>query len=282
MPVQLAKPRAEVAQLIQRLHDEGWELFGQGCQIEDRWDHLAYSEWVRDTERWHARGREALHVAYATDKEGDEFYDAVTGALIRRIGQSDSEAFQYRMQAVRRGTNTLQSLKERLEFAVEPSVADVPVPGRVGPAVGRGVFVVHGHDDALREQVVRTLEKLQLDPIVLFEAPSGGQTLIEKFEHHATEAGYAVVLLTADDCGHAAGTNAPSQPNRARQNVILELGYFMGRLGRPYVCAIYEPGVELPSDIQGIVYVELAGDWRMSVAKELRAAGFDIDANKLI
>ena len=125
----------------------------------------------------------------------------------------------------------------------------------VAPETVGNVFVVHGHDDALKESVARFLEKLQLNPIILHEQPNSGRTLIEKFEANAT-VGYAVVLMTRDDqCG---------TEGRPRQNVIFELGYFYGLLGRSRVAALVGEDVTRPSDFQGIVYIPLErGDWKI-------------------
>ena len=144
------------------------------------------------------------------------------------------------------------------------------------------IFVVHGHDEAARESVARFLERLDLMPIILFEQTSQGDTVMEKLERHS-DAGYAVILLTPDDEGHPIGRPNEKAP-RARQNVILELGFFMGKLGRRNVCPLYKGSWELPSDYHGVVYVEMdaAGGWRLNLAGELRGAGFNIDVNRLL
>jgi predicted nucleotide-binding protein len=143
------------------------------------------------------------------------------------------------------------------------------------------VFVVHGHDDAAKEGVARFLEKIGLDPIILHEQPSSGRTVIEKFEMFSNDVAFAVVLLTPDDVGSKAG--GPSQ-SRARQNVIMELGYFMGRLGRTRVCALHKGNVELPSDYQGILYLPMdeAGAWKAKLAQELIHSKITIDLNGLL
>jgi predicted nucleotide-binding protein len=126
----------------------------------------------------------------------------------------------------------------------------------------RDVFLIHGHDDGAKEAVARFLGKLDLNPIILHEQPNRGRTVIEKFEAHSN-VGFAVALLTPDDIG--APKSSPDKPNpRARQNVILELGYFIGKLSRARVCGLYVESVELPSDIHGVLYVPLdsAGAWR--------------------
>ena len=147
----------------------------------------------------------------------------------------------------------------------------------------REIFVVHGHDGEAKESVARFLEKLGLTAIILHEQASEGRTLIEKFETRSKGVAFAVVLLTPDDLGRAAD-GPPDLNPRARQNVILELGYFMGRLSRTRVCALYKGGVELPSDFQGVVYLELdsAGAWKAKLAQELVQAKITINLEGLI
>ena len=142
------------------------------------------------------------------------------------------------------------------------------------------VFIVHGHADGPREAVARFLAQLGLEPIILHERANQGRTIIEKFEAHS-DVGFAIVLLTPDDEG---GRQGEKQHPRARQNVILELGYFIGRLGRRRVCALKAGDVELPSDILGVVWTPLdpEGGWKQRLAKELDAAGYRLDWNKVM
>jgi len=144
------------------------------------------------------------------------------------------------------------------------------------------VFVVHGHDTEAKETVARFVERLKLEPIILHEQPNSGRTVIEKFEVFS-DVGFAIVLLTPDDLG-APSTSPEETKPRARQNVILELGYFIGKLTRHRVCVLYKAGVEIPSDYQGVLYVELdvAGVWRTKLAQELVEAGFSIDLEGLL
>lgn len=143
------------------------------------------------------------------------------------------------------------------------------------------VFIVHGHDDALKIEVARTLEQVGLKVTILHEKANEGLTIIQKFEKHAQNAGYAVVLMTPDDRGKA--NNETKYKDRARQNVILEWGYFVGKLGTNKVCAIYIEGIELPSDISGILYIlyDKAGGWKVQLLKELEAAGYIINWSNL-
>ncbi|MDE0111000.1 MAG: nucleotide-binding protein, partial [Albidovulum sp.] len=148
-------------------------------------------------------------------------------------------------------------------------------------AGGNRVFVIHGRDEAVREMVARFLEKFKLEPVILHEQPNRGRTTIEKFEDHA-DVGFAVVLLTPDDAGALAGNGDDPKP-RARQNVILELGFFLGKLGRERVCSLVKGDVETPSDYDGVVHTRFdnAGGWTLKLAQELKAAGFDVDVNRV-
>jgi predicted nucleotide-binding protein len=179
-----------------------------------------------------------------------------------------------------------------LESCIEQLETDIALSSRGGEAASapevsgsvlspNKVFVVHGHNHGVKESVARFLEKLDLDPVILHEKPNAGRTIIEKVSDYA-DVHFAVVLLTADDEGRPRGSAEPAQ-FRARQNVILELGYFLGKLGRARVCALYEKGVELPSDYQGVLFLPLEGGdrWKFDLVRELRAAGFAVDANRI-
>ena len=142
------------------------------------------------------------------------------------------------------------------------------------------IFLVHGHDEKSVALLSRYLDKLGQETILLREQPNCGRTIIEKFEDFA-DVGFAIVLLTPDDVGGTTNNSTKDLKPRARQNVILELGYFLGRLGRSRVCAMYIEGVEIPSDYSGVLYLEIdtEGAWRLKLAKELKAAGLIIDLN---
>ncbi|MGB8035837.1 MAG: nucleotide-binding protein, partial [Nitrososphaeraceae archaeon] len=99
------------------------------------------------------------------------------------------------------------------------------------------VFIVHGHDDGSKNELASFLYRLGLTPIILHEQANEGRTVVEKFESYASDVGYAFILLTPDDVG---GKDKAELKPRARQNVILELGYFMGKLGRDRVCGLYK------------------------------------------
>lgn len=143
------------------------------------------------------------------------------------------------------------------------------------------VFIVHGHDEGALQSLARFLEKLQLEAVILKEQPNQGQTIIEKYEQVASDVALAVVLLTPDDLGSAKAS--AKQGDRARQNVIFELGYFAGRLGRGRVCLLRKGDVEIPSDLFGVLYIELdaADGWKTQLLRELKAAKLEFDANRM-
>ncbi len=145
------------------------------------------------------------------------------------------------------------------------------------------VFVVHGQDNEVKEGTARFLEKIGLQAIILHEQPNSGRTIIEKFENYSGDIAFAVILLTPDDVGSLA-SDSKILKARARQNVILELGYFMGRLGRSRVCALYKGEIELPSDYQGVIYIEIdnAGAWRTKLAQEFVQAKVPIELSGII
>lgn len=152
---------------------------------------------------------------------------------------------------------------------------------RAAPLGNTKVFVVHGHDAGAKETIARFIEQQGLEAVVLHEKASRGMSIPEKLVAHG-DVGFAVILLTPDDFGRAADDT--EEKPRARQNVILELGYFVGRLGRDRVCALLKGKIDLPTDYVGTVYIPLddAGAWRMDLAKEMDAAGYEIDFNKVM
>ena len=143
------------------------------------------------------------------------------------------------------------------------------------------IFLVHGHDNAVKYEVARFLEDVTgRKPTILHEQASGGKTLIEKLELYGLEVDFAVVLLTPDDKGCA--KNEDEARPRARQNVVFELGYFFGKLGREKV-AVINANTEKPSDIDGLVYIPFdSGGWKLELVKELRAAGTAVDTSAIV
>ena len=139
------------------------------------------------------------------------------------------------------------------------------------------VFIVHGHDEALKYKVSNLLRKIGLNPIILHEQTNSCVTIIEKIEKHGSEAGAAIILFTPDDTGKA--NKETDYKNRARQNVVFEAGFFIGLLGREKTMIIKsDDSIELPGDLSGIVY---SGTSELGIARELKHMGFDINMNEI-
>ncbi|MCA1456977.1 nucleotide-binding protein [Bradyrhizobium sp. BRP22] len=145
------------------------------------------------------------------------------------------------------------------------------------PGDPKKVFVSHGHDEKAKADVESFLENCGLKPIILADQPNAGRAILEKFEAYG-DVGFAIVLLTADDLGRAkSGFDTDMRP-RARQNVIMELGYFMAKLGRGRVCVLLQTGVEIPSNISGIVAIRYSDEskWQNDLRRELEHAGLKL------
>jgi predicted nucleotide-binding protein len=173
------------------------------------------------------------------------------------------------------------ALREQLPLFEQPSPAMPARPKGPSAEVGTTVFVVHGHGEAFKQEVARFLDAVtDLEPVILHEQANSGRTIIEKFEEHAGRAAFAVILLTGDDDGGVRGTGERNP--RARQNVVFELGFFIAALGRSRVAVLYEEGVELPSDMSGVLYTPLdaGGAWKLALGKELRAVDLPVDLNR--
>jgi len=144
-------------------------------------------------------------------------------------------------------------------------------------AAPKSIFIVHGHDKSTVNDVrIEVNDLTGIMPEILADSAGRGGTIIEKFEKRAAESDYAIVVLTPDDEGRAKADASAELKARARQNVILELGYFYAKLGREKVAVIHH-GVELPSDINGVNYIRYnTSTWMKELRTELAAAGFDL------
>ena len=275
-PPELVVTREDAAGRILKQIAIGQELHDRIIQSDSELDRAQ-----NERSKWSSYNSELLTRIFSNRSIVDEynrFFGAVhymNPTLRQKIGE-----FQ---QSVDDQVTRLEAIHGRLDL--------IPVAGRsavgqvsTGIVANNDVFIVHGHNEAAKDQVSRFVEMLGLGAIVLREKPNSGRTIIEKFVDIASTAGFAVILLTADDRGGPKSESHEDQQPRARQNVILELGFFLGRLGRNRVCALYEAGVEVPSDYQGVLFVKLdeGGAWRWELAREMKSAGMPIDMNRVI
>jgi predicted nucleotide-binding protein len=294
VPDVLVRPRDEVRGILDRLIARGQEEVEKAEGVKGPVDAQA---WLNYLEGWHDLVEAGLRASY----EGVELVDEFGAAAVVFVDYHDPsyESLNRAKDATKAGVAKLWSIRDRLDFAEdrihprvpleqEPAaqVQELDPPRSVAEAASfdRKIFLVHGHDEAAKATVARFLDQVtEAGVTILHEQADRGQTIIEKFEEHAGDAGYAVVLLTGDDAAAKSGATEGMLP-RARQNVILELGFFIGRLGRERVAILYEQGVELPSDIAGVLFLPLdpEGAWKTKLAREMRAAQVPVDLEKLL
>ena len=232
-----------------------------------RLDSPQFKKWRRDTRIaiTNTFGRESSHIK---DFER-QIFPYVNGASVPEVCESAKAILE-------------SMIDEINEYWEDESEASQSSDNHKSEQITtKAVFVVHGRDEGAREKVARFLERLELRPVVLHEQPNEGRTIIEKFEDFA-HVGFAVVLLTPDDTGRLQADAGEYRP-RARQNVIFEFGYFIGKLGRERVCALVQGDLERPSDYDGVLYIQLddSEGWKMRLVRELKSAGYDIDANRV-
>lgn len=240
----------------------------------------------KEYRKWTDYNSELLKRIFSTDEIAKEYEKRVGLFIIQPATEQPlSEKINKFYSTLGEKNHRLESICERIELI--PVSDDTKIEIEKESAVKNNlknpkVFLVHGHDNAARETVARFIEKIKLNPIILHEQPNAGRTLIEKLEHNA-EVGFAIVILTPDDEGRVKLQDEKLR-DRARQNVILELGYFVGKLGRNRVCALHKGSVEIPSDYLGVLFVSMddAGGWQLKLAKELKEAGFFVDMNKVV
>jgi len=269
--------KAEALRLLEQQIERGNDLrvAAEGVRSSD-----AFDSWNLDNRRWEKFTSAVLKRIY-DDEDPDKEFVASHTHMVFAAGGGWTSDLQDDYKDVGRGINVLRSLIERLVLLDEPSLAHTATDvDKTLPEGDPVIFIVHGHDHGTRETVARFLEKAGPDyeVVILDEQASKGRTLIEKFEQHGSASSYAVVLLTPDDVG---GPKPGSETNpRARQNVVFELGFFVGKLGRDKVAVLIEDGVEKPSDIQGLVYISLT-DWKRALVRELKAAGLDYSLDRV-
>jgi predicted nucleotide-binding protein len=277
MIAKLTRPRAVLEDVFKRTIATGSELSGRASNM------VPEEPFVRplfiDFKAWDNNVRMLLEGAF-TDPGPASAYPAVFSEA-----EFLTPTWEGDLENVHRGLSlritALRIISDTLGLYEEPSEA-IRV-GQEHPAShsSNTIFIVHGRSEGPKYRVARFLESVtDATPIILHEQAKRGRVVIETLEEYAATAAFAIVLLTADDYGGL--VQAEDRHPRARQNVVFELGFFIGALGRSRVAVLYEDGVELPSDMNGILYsvLDSQGAWKLDLGKELRAAGFVVDLNR--
>lgn len=273
----LVVPREEAREKIQERIDKGQQLrdlpIRSEAELEDA--RAEYSNWSSYNSELLSRLFDSSSIARR--------YSFFTGSAVSIYPVLATEIGRYGKNVTDR-INRLKRILGELELIPEPISNSTAISSQEQTdARGNGVFIVHGHDTKAKDGVARFVENLGLEATILDEKPGGGRTIIEKFEDHASNAGFAIVLLTPDDVGAAKDKRDNLNP-RARQNVIFEMGYFVKGLGRGRVCAMSTEEVEIPSDLAGVEYIHLDsnGGWKWKLVSEIKAAGLPIKLKKVI
>jgi predicted nucleotide-binding protein len=273
----------EASNRIGRQTQAGLDL---GRRTTDLTTDAGAAKWRADYVRWCQVTETMLTATYEDEDALRQFQGAIAVRHIIAIERSALEQAHQDYERLTRAINVLQGLQEGLVYVQGP---DAPafsaaldegiIVTEKGPA---SIFVVHGHSETLRHLVVRVIERSTgVDVTILGEEEVAGLTVLEKFEQFAGAADFAVVLLTADDRGGPAGENI--WKDRGRQNVVFEMGWFFGHLGRDRVAVIYDETVELPSDLNGLAYIpnDPGGVWKQRLGKQLQNAGFGVDYSRM-
>ena len=264
----------------------GYDMFGGGGHAAKEYDKEAQNAFFNEFHKWEARNEEIFTRAFAdannTDLDG-----------YRQTGRSYffSDVVVEQKEIITKLVAYLQGFIDRIDLIPCDAESAMTEKSKVEMSADK-VFIVHGHGELVKVTVARTLEQLGLKPIILHEQEDYGNTIIEKFESNATDVGFAVVLLTADDMGISrkdieksnTENREPQASKRARQNVVFEMGYFMGKLDRAHVFLLLEDGVEKPGDLDGIVYtpIDSEGMWKIKLAKRLKAVGYKVNTDAII
>lgn len=223
-------------------------------------------------ETWQAKTERFLIQKYGQDSfEHTNFRNIIFTPMV--FGGSHLDFVEKCQKGLLTSKGIFETYLEEMADEGKSTVQSQPIqPGNMTK-----IFIVHGHDGALQQSVARVIEKQGIEAVILSEQANQGRTIIEKFEANS-DVGGAICLFTADDMGK--DKDASEESPRARQNVVLETGYFMGKLGRDRVVILADSGIEIPSDLSGVVYTNTT-NWEVSLLKDLKAMGYEVDFNKL-
>jgi hypothetical protein len=235
--------------------------------MEERvtYDSLTFKTWKQRTERFLKKG---------FGEGSDEYVDFMKISFapnVISLGPSMDTRLQNKCkEGLLLSRGLLNEILEDIDIVVSEISSvetEEPVSG-----INSKIFIIHGHDEVLKLSVNKTLAEQGLEPIILSEKANGGKTVIEKLEEY-TDVYAAVALFTPDDEGK--GKAESDLNSRARQNVVLETGFLISKLGRDRIITIADEKVELPSDLNGIVYID-SSRWELKLLRELKSLGFDI------
>ena len=225
---------------------------------------------------WETSAKRLLNKLFG--KDGIEMKTFLDISFYRPLYSFESSEAERHKVAVDSCHEGLSQARAIFQTYLEELVEDEPAKVIIKPANYARIFIVHGHDGELKQAVARVIERQGIEAVILTEQANQGKTIIEKFENYS-DVGGAICLFTADDLGRS--KKSETDCARARQNVVFETGYFIGKLGRDHIAILADDGIEMPSDLSGVVRTN-TGNWQFELLKELKAMGYAVDLNLLL
>lgn len=222
---------------------------------------------------WHSKAERFLTKHYGEESYEVKKFKSFNFSLVLYGSETPESAF---IRACQKDLCIVKAIFEQYLEDIQEENDNIPKIIQTDADYSK-VFIVHGHDGELKEAVARVLEKQGIKAIILSEQVNRGATIIEKIETNSDVKG-AICLFTSDDFGKEKSETTDNY--RARQNVVFETGYFVGKIGRDNTVLVADSDVELPSDLQGYVYTD-RNEWKFKLLKELKAIGYCIDYNKI-
>jgi predicted nucleotide-binding protein len=278
-PTELIHSKTTFNKVLDERIASGEELYSRPVQTQ-----VDFDKNKEDYYSWSDYNSEYLKQAF--NKENNEYkksYDNSGSFFFGSIGGPNSLAQELKdfKDKINNKVSNLKKLRAKtdlLKTSLTESIVSIKSPIELDKSQ---VFIVHGHDDVAKTKTARFVEKLGFEAIILHEQASSSKTIIEKIEEYSN-VGFGIILYTPCDIGGTQIAN-PDLKSRARQNVVFEHGFLIGKIGRSNVCALVKGDIETPNDISGVVYVSMdeADAWRYTIARELKKAGYDIDMNKI-
>jgi predicted nucleotide-binding protein len=259
---------SEVAHLFEHLDNEIKvnPVFAKYQSERKKWEKWpgedSYGTWSLPTQFEDAKS--LIYDLYRSVAErGKDGYKLASSLTYRRNGTIDDAIYNFNDQFL----EYFQTILEEIVNA-NPEIESA----KIEKVKGNTVFIIHGHDNELKMELQLLLERAGVNNLVLHEQADKGRTIIDKLVQESVNSNYAIALLSPDD-------KLESGISRARQNVILEIGYFMGKLGKERVRILKKGDIEIPSDLQGVLYenYDKSGAWKVKICKELMAVGIFVD-----
>lgn len=245
------------------------------------YDETEKKSFLADCRKWDSYNSTLIRQSFEDNDSPYSYFKAYgrTGDLTNLFGEDIVKEVKH---IVNEKITYLESIIEQLPLITQTLAGALDKNSNIDKNIdtkSKNVFIVHGHDDGLKNEVARFVTSMGYNPIILHEQPNQGKTIIEKIETFSNVC-YSIILYTP--CDIAALNDGSNMQPRARQNVVFEHGYLIGKLGREKVCALIKDKVEKPGDIDGVIYIiyDNRGAWKKEIAKEFKDLGmnFNVDA----